>query len=157
MKANEAIVKTETLTDDSVIFNVLLNGEIIATPETEADANAIVGEFVEHEKKFEALTAHLATCRAFIAKHGKSLAGVRWSCWGWDPEIKFSKWQNDNITSRRIACLFGHEGWRRVADGFTCGQFNWVKELDGIKLIIEGAESVKPQIKEEVRLSPVSA
>lgn len=154
---NTATVQPEILTDDSTAYNVWVNGNPIATPETEDAANAIAKIFNEHEKSFDELTAHLATTRAFIAKHATILARVRWSCWGWDPVMKFSKWQEDGVTSRFIARLFGHEGWKRVADGYTCGEFNWVKEIDGMKLIIEGAESLKPQIKDEVKLSPATA
>ena len=110
-------------------------------------------KFEGQEKTFLEVETTLATCRAFFAKHREALAAFEWRCWGWDNEIKFSHYYNEDPKS--IAKAFGASGWTREHDRHSCGAINWKKQLDGMTLIIEGAESIKPKLIEEVKFATV--
>lgn len=116
--------------------------------ETQAiDRNA--EKFREQEKRFIGVELALAKCRAFIEKHRLTLAPFNWSCFGWDNEITFSHYCNE---AKAIARAFGADGWTREHDRWSCGSVDWKKEIDGMFLIIKGAESIKPKLNEQVRL-----
>lgn len=91
-------------------------------------------------------------CRAFLTEHQDKLQDLYFRCYGWDAEITFSGYQFNLSTPRDIAKRFGADGWERVAKASRCGAFDWVKTVDGVRLIIESAETLDPKFKKEVRI-----
>jgi hypothetical protein len=152
-----ATVQSESLADGSTVFHVMLNGEPIAHPQTEESANNIAEKFNSQEKKFIELERSIAAVREWLVKHASKIVDVEFYSYGWDPEIKFNRYQRDDVDPQAIARRFGCEGWERVADGYSCGTFHWVKTVDGVRLIIESAENMKQTIKKEVRIFPKAA
>lgn len=109
-------------------------------------------KFDEQEQYFQKTLQWQATLRAFFAKHREAISPFHWRAYGWnDTEIVFDHY-SDHGKAKDIARAFGKDGWKRVADRFSCGSINWRKELDGCVLIIENAESLKPSLIETVKL-----
>lgn len=123
--------------------------ETASTPEqSEAKENKL---FAEHVDSFNQTEQALAACRAFIEKHKGTLQQLNgWRAYGFSAKIIF-----DYFGQRPpdIAKAFGATGWTRKANQYSCGSIDWHKEMDGMELVIEGAESIKPTLREEVKLS----
>lgn len=111
------------------------------------DANAY--KFDDQKQQFIIIETALATCRAFIAKHHDTLAPLNWTCYGWCNQIKFHPWRQE---PKEIARAFGSSDWTREYDRYSSEAVNWKKEMDGMLLIIENAESIKRKLNEHVRL-----
>lgn len=115
------------------------------------------------EQQLEKFEQSVKSARAFITKHSKALNRPDWSwslCYTTD-KISFSAigwWGNvepeDRIPwkPKEIAAYFGKDGWKREADPTCCGVIDWAKSVDGITVVIEHAEAVKPKLIEAVKL-----
>jgi hypothetical protein len=86
--------------------------------------------------------------RDFISKHYETLAGAWWDVAYFDPEIKLSPhyYRGRKTTPGDIATLWPEAIWTRRADKYGApGKFDWVTQIDGIDLVIEGAEVEDPR------------
>lgn len=116
----------------------------------EAKAAMIQEKFSAQENHFKAMERDLVTLREFFVKHHDALAPFVWRCYGWnDCKIVFGA---SGEEAKAIAKAFGASGWTREHDSYSCGSINWHKDIDGCHLKIEGAESIKPRLIEEVKL-----
>lgn len=131
-----------------------MNTSIEATTDTEVVNSALAEieqKFTDQESQLVKQEQIVATLRAFFAKHREALSPFAWKCYGWDIEITFVVgYQNKD--AKPIARAFGAGGWARKSDRYSCGSINWHKTVDGVNLIIEAAESIKPKLIEEVKL-----
>ncbi len=123
------------------------------TTETIEDkaATALNEKIIEMEANFRKVETFLMAARNFIAAHADKLTGLYWRCWGWSEEVVIGL-HGDVRDPKEIARRFGSDGWTREADSSTCGQFHWIKTVDGVRIKIEGAEQLKPTINQTVRL-----
>jgi hypothetical protein len=121
-------------------------------PTTEIQPDKIAEKFAKQERHFLDLEENIRIGREFFAKHVDALAPFEWTYYGWDREVTFVRYCKDK-DAKAIARAFGADGWKRKTDGYTCGSINWSKEVDGLTLVIKGAESIMPKLIEEVKLS----
>lgn len=114
-------------------------------------ANETQKKIIEIEAGFQKIEAFLAAARMFMVTHADKLQSVDWRCWGWTQEFVFTSYGQVR-DPKEIARRFGADGWIREPDTHTCGRFDWVKTVDGVRLKIENAEQLKPQVNPTVRL-----
>jgi hypothetical protein len=92
----------------------------------------------------------LAKCRAFWDKHQDTLMRFRPDMvYGFLLQCEFPSYAND---PKEVAKAFGPHGWVRQKNAHTCGVIDWTKEVDGVTLIIRGAEKA-PDLRPEVRIA----
>lgn len=107
-------------------------------------------KFLETEKDFKDKEAKIATLREFIVKYREPLSLFpNWKAFGFHGDIDFSNYEEKH---KEIARAFGADGWTRKKHSYTCGAINWEKTLDGVKITIECAETVKFNPIEQVKL-----
>lgn len=111
----------------------------------------IAGKFSGQEAQLVKQEQVAANLRAFFAKHREALSPFVWKCYGWDDEVEFDIGYS-NPVAKPIARAFGADGWTRKANSYTCGAINWHKTVDGVRLTIRNAESLKPKLIAEVKL-----
>jgi hypothetical protein len=118
------------------------------TTETEESSSALRNAHT----RLDRVESDVRLVRQFITNYKSAFSKVKsFYAWGWDTEIKMHPISAQ--TAKEIAVLFGPEGWERIHDSGTCGSINWLKTIDGIKLVIEGAENIKPKLIAEVKLA----
>ena len=117
----------------------------------EKQVSATTQKIIEIEAGFRKVETWLMAARNFLAAHADKLEGIDFRCWGWTEEIVFQTW-GEVRDPKEMARRFGADGWKREADQHSCGAIHWVKVVDGVRLKVENAERVKPQINETVRL-----
>ena len=109
--------------------------------------------FDRQEARFNELERIVSLCRQFVKDHQEQLSKLKhWYMWGWDTELKVSPAMN-GMEAKDIAKLFASEGWEREPDRHSCVSINWKLQINGITVIIEGAENIKPTLKKEVRFT----
>ena len=103
----------------------------------------------EQEARFLDSQKTLEITRAFWDKYRTIMLGTSWYCfYGWQAKWEVPANGNDH---KEIARALGKNGWKRVADTYTCGQINWVKTVDGVEVVLQGAEMLRPKLIEEVK------
>lgn len=117
-----------------------------------AAMNEVRQKIVQTEAHFQEIEAFILAARTFMAVHADKLERLYWRYFGWTEEIAINVGLSDVRDPKEIARRFGADGWQREPDSHTCGVFDWIKTFDGVKLRIEKAETVKPQINTNVRL-----
>lgn len=118
---------------------------------TTLEIDPVQMKFDDQEARFVELESNISVLRAFIAKHRETLAPFHWSCYGYDKSITF--WGGMSNDAKSVARAFGADGWTREHSGVSCGSVNWKKPLDGVVLLIEAAENIKPKLIESVKIS----
>jgi len=106
-------------------------------------------------KWLEEEQAALVALRAFAEKWKDTLAGMSWSLHKWGapshgPEVEVGSmshyYRGERVGAEGIAALFGADGWTRKKKDYSDPeylQYDWLKPLDGITLIIKTAESTR--------------
>lgn len=94
----------------------------------------------------------LALQLAWITKHAVTLAGLNWRVGYLDPEIEVS-WHSYRGRKMRgpgqVAALWPGAAWMRRKQKYSKADYDWTAEIDGVTVIIKGAESVAPAPKLE--------
>lgn len=114
-------------------------------------ADEVQVKILQIEDGFRQVEAFLLTARNFLFKHSGNLEGLDFRCWGWSQEVVFMLYGQVR-DPKEIARRFGSDGWTREHDKYTCGAVHWVKTVDGVRLKVENAESIKPTLNPTVRL-----
>ena len=94
----------------------------------------------------------LALQLAWITTHAVTLAGLNWNVGYLYPEIAVS-WHSYRGRKMRgpgqVAALWPGAAWMRRKQKYSKADYDWTAEIDGVTVIIKGAESVAPAPKLE--------
>lgn len=106
---------------------------------------------LEALEKLRVVEGNIATLRLFLAKHGEKLNGENFYA---SPDRPKEPWINVYSCDgpKAFARRFGGVAWKREADSYKCGKFDWLTEIDGVGIKIDGAELISPKFVEQVRL-----
>lgn len=89
----------------------------------------------------------------FLANHQQSLWGMRFTCCSVWPRIElwWTHYRGKLIRDpRQIARLWPEAQWERERNEYREHEIDWFCTVDGVKLLIKGAESTKPAAKPKI-------